>query len=81
MIGLTLAVVNPDYAVFGLITGGIGIVSITASIFGENRGDDTASLNIAGSWANSTRRSPQLRRGKLNHFAPCRHRSTRWSVG
>ena len=34
VIGLTLAVVNPDYAVFGLITGGIGIVSITASIFG-----------------------------------------------
>lgn len=35
VIGLTLALVNPDYAVFGLITGGIGIVSIMASIFGE----------------------------------------------
>lgn len=35
VIGLTLAIVNPSYAVFGLITGGIGIVSITASILGE----------------------------------------------
>ena len=35
LIGLTLAIVNPDYAVFGLITGGIGIVSIAASILGE----------------------------------------------
>ena len=34
-IGLTLVVVNPSYAVFGIITGGIGIVSITASILGE----------------------------------------------
>lgn len=35
LIGLTLAVVNPSYAIFGLITGGIGVVSIMASIFGE----------------------------------------------
>jgi hypothetical protein len=34
-IGLTLAVVNPSYAVFGIITGGIGIISIAASILGE----------------------------------------------
>jgi S-DNA-T family DNA segregation ATPase FtsK/SpoIIIE len=34
-IGLTLVIVNPSYAVFGLITGGIGIISITASILGE----------------------------------------------
>jgi S-DNA-T family DNA segregation ATPase FtsK/SpoIIIE len=35
MIGLTLAVVNPSYAVFGLMTGAIGIVSIAASVLGE----------------------------------------------
>ncbi|MGB6057744.1 MAG: FtsK/SpoIIIE domain-containing protein, partial [Microthrixaceae bacterium] len=35
LIGLTLAIVNPSYAIFGLITGGIGIVSILASIFGD----------------------------------------------
>ncbi len=35
LIGLTLALVNPSYAIFGLITGGIGIISIAASILGE----------------------------------------------
>jgi S-DNA-T family DNA segregation ATPase FtsK/SpoIIIE len=35
LIGLTLVVVNPGYAVFGIITGGIGIISIAASILGE----------------------------------------------
>lgn len=35
IIGLTLALVNPSYAVFGIITGGIGIISIAASILGE----------------------------------------------
>ncbi len=35
VIGLTLALVNPSYAVFGVITGGIGIISIAASILGE----------------------------------------------
>ena len=35
IIGLTLAIVNPSYAVFGIITGSIGIISIAASILGE----------------------------------------------
>ncbi|MET0458865.1 MAG: FtsK/SpoIIIE domain-containing protein [Ilumatobacteraceae bacterium] len=35
LIGLTLVLVNPSYAVFGIITGGIGIISIAASILGE----------------------------------------------
>ena len=34
-VGLALVVIKPDYAVFGAITGGIGIVTIGASILGE----------------------------------------------
>ncbi len=35
VLGLALVLTNPSYAVFGIITGGIGIISIAASILGE----------------------------------------------
>ena len=35
ILGLTLVLTNPSYAVFGIITGGIGVISIAASILGE----------------------------------------------
>jgi DNA segregation ATPase FtsK/SpoIIIE, S-DNA-T family len=35
LVGVVLVVVNPDYALFGMITGAVGITSITASVMGD----------------------------------------------